>query len=259
MTPVAPYPAAVAPLVDALLDGVSEALGDNFVGFYLCGSLALGGFDPDTSDVDVLVVTGRPVSDAEFAALKALHEALPAEGNDFSLDYDVYYVDRETIRRFAEGQRHVKVGTGEPFSWRQNRANWALERWIVRERGVTVAGPDPKSLIDPVSPDDLRSAASAELRARLQNWTDGSWPREELAHLGTQAFEIETVCRALLTVESGEVSSKRVAVEWALASLPESWLELIEWSQAHTRDMGRDESKAPDVLEFLRWAAEGTA
>jgi hypothetical protein len=48
-------------------------------------------------------------------------------------------------------------------------------------------------------------------------------------------------------------------VEWALASLPESWLELIEWSQAHTRDMGRDESKAPDVLEFLRWAAEGTA
>ena len=129
MTTVATYPAAVAPLVEALLEGVDDALSDNFVGFYLCGSLALGGFDPETSDVDVLVVTGRPVSDAEFAALKALHEGLPAEGNEFSLDYDVYYVDRETIRRFAEGQRHVKVGTGEPFSWRQNRPNWALERW----------------------------------------------------------------------------------------------------------------------------------
>jgi predicted nucleotidyltransferase len=259
MTAVATYPAAVAPLVDALLDGVREALGDNFVGLYLSGSLALGGFDPETSDVDVLVVTGRPASDAEFAALKALHEGLPAEGNEFSLDYDVYYVDRETIRRFAEGQRHVKVGTGEPFSWRQNRPNWALERWTVRERGVTVAGPDPKTLIDPVSPGDLRSAASAELRARLQHWTDGSWPREELAHLGTQAFEIETVSRAMFTVESGEVSSKRTAVDWALASLPERWGELIEWSQAHTRDSTRDESKVPDVLEFLRWAAEETA
>ena len=259
MTAVATYPAAVAPLVEALLDGVSEALGDNFVGFYLCGSLALGGFDPETSDVDVLVVTGRPLSEAEFGALKALHERLPTEGNDFSLDYDVYYVDRKTIRRFADGQRHVKVGTGEPFSWRQNRPNWALERWIVRESGVTVAGPDPKPLIDPVSPADLRSAASGELRARLQRWTDGSWPREELAHLGTQAFEIETVCRASFTVESGEVSSKRTAVEWALASLPERWVELIEWSQAHTRDSTRDESKIADVLEFLRWAAEGTA
>ncbi len=80
MTAVATYPAEVAPLVEALLDGAREALGENFVGFYLCGSLALGGFDPETSDVDVVVVTGRDVSDAEFAALKALHESVPAEG-----------------------------------------------------------------------------------------------------------------------------------------------------------------------------------
>ncbi len=259
MTAVATYPAEVAPLVEALLDGVREALGENLTGVYLCGSLALGGFDPETSDVDVLVVTGEPVSDAEFAALKALHERLPAEGNDFSLDYDVYYIDRETVRQFAEGQRHVKVGHGEPFSWRKNRPNWVLERWTVRERGVTVAGPDPKALIDPVSAGDLRNAAGAELRARLQHWTDGSWPREELAHIGAQAFEVETVCRALFTVEVGEVSSKGTAVEWALASLPGRWHLLIEWSQAHPRDLTRDEGKIPEVLEFLGWAAEKTA
>ncbi len=259
MTAVATYPSKVGLLIEALVDGVRDALGENLTGVYLSGSLALGGFDLETSDVDVVVVTGEAVSDAEFEALKALHERLPAVGNDFSLDYDVYYVDRETIRRFAEGQRHVKVGTGEPFSWRQNRPNWALERWTVRERGVTVAGPDPKTLIDPVSPGDLRSAAGAELRARLQHWTDGSWPREELAHPGAQAFEIETVCRASFTVESGEVSSKGAAVEWALASLPDRWGDLIEWSQAHTIDLTRDETKIPEVLEFLRWAAEKTA
>ena len=75
MTAVAAYPAAVAPLIEALLDGVREALGENFVGCYLCGSLALGGFDPEASDVDVLVVTGRPVSDAEFAALEGCTSA----------------------------------------------------------------------------------------------------------------------------------------------------------------------------------------
>ena len=259
MTTVATYPAEVVPLIEALLDGVSDALGENFVGFYLCGSLALGGFDAETSDVDVLVVTGEPVSDVEFAALKTLHERLPPEGNEFSLDYDVYCVDRGTVRRFREGQRHVKVGTGEPFGWRRERPNWVLERWAVRECGVTVAGPDPKTLIEPVSADDLRSAAGAELRARLQHWTDGSWPREELAHVGAQTFEVETVCRALFTIEVGEISSKRAALEWALASMHGRWHPLIEWSQARARDLTRDEAKIPEFLEFLGWAAEETA
>ena len=256
MNTVTTYPAEVAGLIEALLDGVRDALGDNFVGAYLCGSLALGGFDPETSDVDVVVVTGEPVSDAEFAALKALHERLSPEGNDFSLDYDVYYIDRETIRRSAEGQRHVKVGTGEPLSWRQSRPNWVLERWTVREYGVVVMGPDPKTLIESIMADDLRAAAGAELRARLKHWTDGSWPREELAHVGTQAFEVETVCRALFTVDAGVVSTKREAVEWAMAALPGRWSDLIEWSRTHPRDLKRDEGKVTEVLEFLSLAAE---
>ncbi|HEY5640158.1 MAG TPA: aminoglycoside adenylyltransferase domain-containing protein, partial [Dehalococcoidia bacterium] len=254
----AAYPPGVAPLVEALLDGVRDALGDNFTGLYLCGSLALGGFGPETSDADMLVVTERPVSDAEFTALKALHERLPPEGNDFSLDYDIYYIDRETIRRFAEGQRHVKVGAGEPFHRGEHRPNWVLERWTVRERGVVVSGPDPKTLIEPISADDLRAAAGEELQRRLAHWRDGSWPREELAVVGAQAFEVETVCRALFTMEAGAVSTKREAVDWAIAALPERWQMLIEWGRGCGRGPARDETKVPEVLEFLTWAAGKT-
>ena len=52
-------PPDVAALVDALIAGSQEALGDNLVGVYLCGSLALGDFDPEKSDVDALVVCVR--------------------------------------------------------------------------------------------------------------------------------------------------------------------------------------------------------
>ena len=44
------YPSDVSALIEALLDGVRSALGDNLVGFYLRGSLALGGFNPETSE-----------------------------------------------------------------------------------------------------------------------------------------------------------------------------------------------------------------
>ena len=54
-------PPEVTPLLDELVSGITDALGDNLVGVYLRGSLALGGFDPATSDVDVLVVTEHVV------------------------------------------------------------------------------------------------------------------------------------------------------------------------------------------------------
>lgn len=70
-------PTDVAQFTCELATSIRQAFGDNLAGIYLCGSLALGTFDPKTSDIDVLVVTERPISDTEFAALKALHERIP--------------------------------------------------------------------------------------------------------------------------------------------------------------------------------------
>jgi predicted nucleotidyltransferase len=247
-------PPEVTLLLDDLVSRITDALGDNLVGVYLGGSLALGGFEPQTSDVDVLVVTERPLSATDMTRLAALHERLPTAHNEFAQEYEVYYLDRVSIRRFAPGQQHVKVGPDEPLHWAEHRPSWVLERWTARECGIALAGPDLKTLIDPVSPEDLRSAAAGELRVRLRHWSDGSWPRRELSHLGVQAYEVETACRALFTIETGEMSSKRDAVGWAVLTLPERWHPLIACSQSCRRDWTRNETRIPDVLDFLRWA-----
>ena len=247
------------PFVQELVARLREALGDNFTGAYLCGSLALGGYDPETSDIDILVVTERVLTDDEMAALGAVHAESPPGYTVAGLDYEVYYIDRATIRRFEPGQRHVKIEPGELLYCTEHRPGWVIERWVVREHGVTLLGPDPKSLIDPVSPDDLRWAAGEELRRRLANWSDGSWPINDMARRGAQAFEVETVCRALYTKATDEVSSKKTAVEWGLAALPARWHELIEWSQRHKKELTRDESRVPEVLAFLRWAVDAVS
>ncbi len=205
--------------------------------------------------MDVLVVTEGPVSDSEFAALDALHRRLPPLGNRFSLEYEVYYIDRGSLRRYEPGQRLMKVEPGSALYRTEQRPNWVLERWTVRERGVVLLGPDPKTLIDPVSPQEIREAAVAELRQRLQHWRDGSWPRGELLHRGAQGYEIETACRALFTHETGTLSSKREAIAWALERLPEQWRPLINWSQQHHKDRTADDTRIEEVMRFLRWAA----
>jgi predicted nucleotidyltransferase len=48
-------------------------LGSHFRGMYLCGSLALGDFNPNSSDIDFVVVTEGVISDDLFLALREMH------------------------------------------------------------------------------------------------------------------------------------------------------------------------------------------
>lgn len=45
-----------------LLDRTQEVVAEELVGFYIHGSLAMGGFNPKSSDIDILVVTTTPLS-----------------------------------------------------------------------------------------------------------------------------------------------------------------------------------------------------
>ncbi len=256
MSTVATYPTEVSGLIEALFAGVRDALGDNLLGFYLRGSLALGDFNPETSDVDLLVVTHQPVSEAEFAALAALHARTPAGHEPDEHHYEISYVDRASLKRFEPGERrHPTTGTDWPFDWADHRDNWVLERWTVRERGVALFGPDPKVLIAPISPEELRAAVRAEIEERVRAWAGGQVAPDWLLPRYYQAFEVETVCRALYTLARGELPTKPRAVAWAIETLPEPWRSLVQRCQAWRADDTLDPSTVPDVMRFVRWAA----
>ena len=113
-------------------------------------------------------------------------------------------------------------------------------------------GPDPKTLIEPISEDDLKTAVVSALRFRMEDWAaEEDW----LSPRYYQAFEIETLCRALYTLDSGQLPTKPDAVQWALKSLSQQWRSLVEWSQEYRADKTEDTSKIPEIIEFTRWAA----
>jgi predicted nucleotidyltransferase len=60
-------------VIAELVSGAREILGENFCGAYLQGSFAVGDAD-EHSDVDFLVVVHDELTDAQQAALEALHE-----------------------------------------------------------------------------------------------------------------------------------------------------------------------------------------
>src|SRR5260221_11187869 len=73
-----PYP-EMASVLQRFVAGVQNALGSNFLGAYLVGSLATGDFDLD-SDVDFLILTKAELTDAEVKSLQQVHVDIHALG-----------------------------------------------------------------------------------------------------------------------------------------------------------------------------------
>ncbi len=242
-------------LLTVLLSGIRQVLADNLVGVYLRGSLATGDFNPETSDLDVLTVTERPINDAQFATLAVLHAQLAASANPWGKRLEMAYIDRAALKRFVPGQRHTTLYQGETLAWATHGSNWILERWTVREHGVALLGPDPQTLIDPISADEIRAA----VRTRLPDWDDWADQPDDpdwlLLPRRHKAYVVASMCRALYTLACGGLPSKQRAVAWALQELPEPWRSLVERSRSWRTDDTIDPTIVPEVMAFVHWTA----
>lgn len=218
--------AEVNALLGALLAGVREVLGGGLVGVYLFGSLAAGGFDR-ASDVDVLVVTEGEVSEAEFAALASMHDRLARRGGRWATQLEISYVPRAALRRYDPANNlhpHLDRNPGERLHLMRHDRDWVVQRHTLRERGLTLEGPDPRTLIDPVSPADLRAA----MREILTGWfASFAADPSQLNTRGYQSYTVLTVCRVLYTLRRGAVTSKLDAARWAQQTLHARWSPLV--------------------------------
>ena len=58
-------PLVVHRQLEAVVAAARDILGEELVGVYLHGSLAMGGFHPSESDLDLLAVVRQPMTDDE--------------------------------------------------------------------------------------------------------------------------------------------------------------------------------------------------
>jgi hypothetical protein len=55
------------------MDQIAEVLGTNFVGAYVFGSLAMDAWNPQNSDIDLLIITEQLPEAGEIARLERAH------------------------------------------------------------------------------------------------------------------------------------------------------------------------------------------
>jgi len=227
-------------------------LGEQFVGLYLYGSLASGDFNPDTSDIDFVVVTEGALPAERVAGLEALHQRLWAEGSYWAAHLEGTYIPRAAWRRYDPDMPPVPSVNEGRFYVGGHGSDWVIQRHVVRAGGVVLAGPPAASLIDPVTPDELRAAAAGTLRG----WWEPVVLADEafLRRADYQAFAVLTMCRALYLFENGTVISKPAAARWAIFELPELWRSLIE--QAADWHYGQEMGRVEEIRALIRYTVE---
>ena len=204
----------IAQYGDQVVTVLDQILGADLTGVYFIGSVALGGFVPSESDVDIAAVSRSALSSAQKRDVgSAIVEAgrdCPARGLDFTL-YRADVVgsagdDSEFEVNVNGGPRmptavHLDAGTERGF-W------YVLDRAVAHRSGVVISGPPPHTVFADI-PRRTLLAAMAESMA---------WHR---AHEQASLYSVLNACRAWRFAEDDVLGSKLTGAAWARGRWPD--------------------------------------
>jgi predicted nucleotidyltransferase len=251
-----PFPGVNA-ILQRLFKSMESVLGEHLIGMYLEGSLANGDFDED-SDIDFVAVTDVEVTEDLFSHLQKMHDDLAATDSLWATELEGSYISQQALRRYDPANDvhpNIERGRGERLKMVDHGEVWNVHRHILREHGIVLFGPDPKALIDPITPGDLHSSMSSTLR---------SWATHILHHpkaidyRGYQSYVVLTLCRILYTLQVGEVTSKWKSASWVKESTGEKWKWLIDraWEGRHHSQSPANDEDVRQTLDFIKFTLE---
>ena len=200
----------------------------NLVGFYLHGSLALGGFNPERSDVNIVVVTNQGmVTEVKRTLVTLLLRVskMPcpvsihflAQQNIFPfqhpLPYDLYY--NEAMREYA--QQDMRNDTWK--HWNDSieyDPDLTIILTILQMCGICLSGEPPAKTLPIVPEHAFRDALVAKVQIAQQH------------PLHDPISFVLNACRVSAYLHDHIILSKDAGGVWGLASLPEQYHPLIQ-------------------------------
>lgn len=241
-----PYPDINALLAELLAD-IQATLGKRLIGLYLYGSLVWGDFNEAVSDIDLLAATAFDLTGQDAARVRQMHDAFARRHPRWDGRIEVQYFSRLGLKTFRDQPRSMgNISPGEPFHLIQAGREWLLNWYFVLTYGVTLYGPPPDTLIDPISKDEFIQG----VRDHAASWREHITATEHDAPY--QSYAILTLCRALYTHRHGEQVSKDQAARWAAEQFPE-WATLIQNALIWRSDPPHNQATYPETARFVHF------
>jgi hypothetical protein len=166
---------------------------------------------------------------------------------------EIAYLSTHGLKTFkTENSPLGIISPGEPFHIIEAGKEWLMNWYIVQEKGLTLFGPPPQTIIEPMTTEEFIEAVKAHM-AYWRKWIDPA------QNLPSQAYAILTVCRALYTTRYGEQLSKAQAASWAAKELPQ-WSATIQnalvWRRAWREVEVNPAETLPQTRRFVNFVID---
>lgn len=234
-------------LLQQLLPQVKSILADKFVGMYIGGSLSSDSFQYETSDIDCYIITTSKLSKSMLKNIEKMHKQLYSSNLKYAQKIEASYIPQEDLFHFNPSGMRPYFNEGCYYLGEYGN-NYIIELHVLREKGISISGPDIKKLIKKISTQDLMLAIQKNLH---EYWYSTLRDLSKFKRSDYQVFAILTMCRTLYSLENGTITSKMEAAQWALQILGNRWKNLIE--QAISWSPGQEINQLDETQQFVKY------
>ena len=225
-----------------------DELHDDLVGVYLHGSLAMGCFNPVTSDVDMLVICSTEMTnDTKKIIIKRLLSLTQGNRNQLEMSIvlernvkDFVYPTPFELHYFHPNylidENYVCGGEGfyDP--------DLAGHMVVTYHRGVTLSGGEIKNVFSPIA-----------RRYYIESIFNDIEDAPKLIIKNPVYFTLN-LCRVLYFLKEGKVASKKEGGEWGIRNLPEDFKTIVEQCLAVYNGSAKDiYIGSNEIVHFATW------
>jgi streptomycin 3"-adenylyltransferase len=230
-------------------------LAEQIVGIYLHGSLAFGCFNPQRSDLDLLVVTQEALGLTHRRAVIELLLALSGQ----PAPIEISFLTLDQVRQwryptpydlhFSEGWRESYVGDLKAGRWGtlaeggRCDPDLAAHITVLRARGRRLAGDAIDGLFATVPAADYRASLGLDIADSLQEGAPNP------------VYAILNCCRTQAYLTEGLVLSKEEGGRWALPIVPEHLAPIVQRAlQAYRSGAAVEPFDRTGLSDFIAYA-----
>ena len=233
----------------SLTAGMSHILGENLVGVYLTGSLSYGDFNSENSDIDLLVLIRNPVSQKKLEALKQMHLHVERDHEKWEKRIECSYISLEMLPSILPPKTpRPYIGEGIFYPEAPYGNEWTINQYLLYKHGVSLLGPDFKTLVKPISIEDVREACIRDL---FEEWEPKINDPEWLNNGHYQSYVVLNLCRILYTVMCHATATKKTSASWVKREFFPQWNNLIQ--TAEDWHYGKEMNLKEETIEFIQF------
>lgn len=254
-------PVKVREQLERLLNAFQAMIGGELVGVYLHGSLALGSFNPQRSDLDLLAVTHHGMDVETKRQLGELFLEISGSPCPVEISF-LTWKDLYPWRHPAPYDFHYSEHWRDDFTCALSSDDWhswndeklvdgdlAGHITVLEQRGICLYGPPIADVFPAVPAADYR-------RSIVEDVLDPVFGVN--SDLANPVYVLLNACRTYAYLLTGAIFSKLEGGEWALQHLPERFQPVLKTALSAYQNNWDDRSvaiaEARELAGYLRQA-----